>query len=90
MRVFCYIVLIGSTVYYAVLLDPVSIILCWMAVGIFYFVWDTIITFLGFRQQKIESNIYLSQHNYTSSDDPTRPNENLPAIIDINRHRRVK
>lgn len=70
--------------------DPTSIVPFWLGLGLILWVWQTIVSAGRQITNSLGGDTYnLSQNKYefTESDDPTRPNENIPAIIEIGRKR---
>lgn len=79
--------------YFAVTGEWEQAFMVWIAVGLFLYFWygcvDAVKRATGaFRRDTY--NLTQNRYDLTESDDPTKPNENLPAIIDVHRHRRMK
>jgi hypothetical protein len=61
----------------------------WVAVGLLLYVWQACCDAgraIANAIPREQYNLTQNRYDLTESDDPTRPNENIPAIIEIGRH----
>lgn len=67
----------------------------WIGAGMMLFVWQAVCDGAKAVKNAIppsgdQYNLTQNRYDLTESDDPTRPNENIPAIIEIGKHYREK
>lgn len=60
----------------------------WIDAGVFMFVWYAVVDAgksIAKHFPRENYNLTQNRYEFTESDDPTKPNENIPAIIEIGR-----
>ena len=77
--------------YFAVIGEWEQAFMVWIAVGLWLWFWQTVVHAAekvtgAFRRDTY--NLTQNRYDLTESDDPTKPNENLPAIIEVHHKRK--